>query len=672
MSLNSSLSIASSGLAALQSEMAVASQNVANANTAGYVVETSSVSSRTAGGQAGGVLLDLTTRSVNAALESSLYTQNAAVSALTTTSDALAPISALQGSTSADSGSSDTLSDDVGNLQSSLITVEADPSNVAGQQAVLSAAGALASNIRDTSAAYQTQRQAAQESIVTDVTTANTNLNLIGTLSREIAGERINGISTADLENQRASAMTALSNVLSVKFSETASGDMLVSTSNGLQLPTHSTSGPLSTSDATVTASSAYLAASPNDLPGITLAGRDITSSLTGGTLGANLALRDQVLPTMQAELDSYSQALATRFDAQGLTLFTDGTLPATTTAVAVTASLPGSTAITDGTDSSTSLSQTSDVYDSTGTRHADALGLTWSQVSGSADTWTVTASVNGTTSAAAEVVFNTDGTLASIAQQTNVGSTPATYGTAVDTSGAAAAFSVPASFSNGTSQSISVSLGEIDSTSGTTMATSADGAGSAATISSNSVTSTAGLAAAGQAGFAGVIQVNPVVTADPSLVRDGTHDVTGSSSGASAFTVNSSRGVDDATLIDRLINYSLGADAQTGVVQTAAASTGLGVNGSISTPYGGTSDLVSLATSVTSSQASTIDQASSDLTNETAIQTSVAAKIASVSGVSVDDEMSSIVALQNAYAANAKVVTTVQTMFTALLSAIN
>lgn len=671
MSLNSSLSIASSGLAALQSEMAVASQNVANANTAGYVVEASSVSSRTAGGQAGGTVLGLTTRTVNAALESSLYTQNAAVSALTTTSNALAPISALQGSTSADSGSSDTLSDDVGNLQTSLITLEADPSNAAGQQAVLTAAGSLTANIRDTSAAYQVQRQSAQEAIVTDVATANTNLNLIGSLSRKIVGERIDGISTADLENQRASAMTALSTVLAVNFSETAGGDMLVSTSNGLPLPTHSTSGPLSTSDATVTASSAYLAASPNELPSITIAGKDVTTSLTGGTLGANLALRDQVLPTMQAELDSYSQALATRFDAQGLTLFTDGTSPTQTGTITVTASLPGSTAIQDGTAQVTSLSQTSDIYDSKGIKQAGALALTWTQVSG--NTWTVTAGVNGATTAAAEVVFGSDGTLASVAPQTNLGKSPATYsGTPINTSGAAADLTFPVTFSSGTSQVISVSLGEIDSTSGTTMATATDGTGAEATIASDSVTSTATPLAASQPGFAGLIRVNPAITADPSLVRDGSHDVTASASGASAFDTNTARGTNDTTLIDRLLNFSLGGNVQTGVSQTAAASTGLGVNGTLSTPYSGTSDLLSLAATVTSSQALTINQASSDLTNETAVQTSMTAKIASVSGVSVDDEMSSIVALQNAYAANAKVVSAVQTMFSALISAIS
>ena len=54
------------------------------------------------------------------------------------------------------------------------------------------------------------------------------------------------------------------------------------------------------------------------------LGGTDVTGQLRGGQIGANIALRDTTLPTDQAELDEFAQNLASRFDAQGLTLFTD------------------------------------------------------------------------------------------------------------------------------------------------------------------------------------------------------------------------------------------------------------------------------------------------------------------------------------------------------------
>jgi flagellar hook-associated protein 1 FlgK len=477
MGLSASLAIATSGLSAVQSEMAVASQNIANATTAGYAVEQSSLSSRTAGGQVSGVVVGLTGRTIDTALENSLYAQNATVSALTTTTSALTTISALQGSTSADSGSSATLSDQVGNLQASLISLDSNPGSSVQQQAVITAAGALTSTINSTAATYQTARQAAQESIIDEVGTANSGLQLIGSLSVQITQGRANGISTVDLENQRSAAMTSLSNVLSVRFKETSTGDMLVSTANGVSLPTHAASGPLATSDATIDASDAY----PNSIPAITLNGRDVTPSLTGGTLGANITLRDQTLPTMQAELDSFSQTLASRFDSAGVALFTDGS-----------------------------------------------------------------------------------GTVA--------GSSPM-QGSPV-----------------------------------------------------------------GQLGFSGSIQVSSTITSDPS-------------------------GMSDTTLIDGLLDNALGTVDKAGNTQTSVT-TGLGANGTLSAPYSGSS--------LTSSQASTIGQAASNLTNETAVQTALTTKVASVSGVSVDNEMASIVSLQNAYAANAKIVTAVQTMFSALLAAIS
>ena len=86
-------------------------------------------------------------------------------------------------------------------------------------------------------------------------------------------------------------------------------------------------------------------------------------------------------------------------------------------------------------------------------------------------------------------MTFNASGQIASIAQQTNVGSTPATYGAANTTTDSAASFTIPTTL-DGTSQTMTVDLGTIGSSSGTMMATDANGTGSNATISTDSVTS--------------------------------------------------------------------------------------------------------------------------------------------------------------------------------------
>ncbi|WP_339548845.1 FlgK family flagellar hook-associated protein, partial [Pseudomonas sp. RA_35y_Pfl2_P32] len=97
-------------------------------------------------------------------------------------------------------------------------------------------------------------------------------------------------------------------------------GDVQVFTSSGVQLPTR---GGTALSIATANAGSgAYYPG--GGLPGIMLDGQDVTAGMSGGQIGANITLRDQTIPTYQAEIDQFSQTLASRFDAQGLTLFSD------------------------------------------------------------------------------------------------------------------------------------------------------------------------------------------------------------------------------------------------------------------------------------------------------------------------------------------------------------
>ncbi|GAN53797.1 flagellar hook-associated protein FlgK [Tanticharoenia sakaeratensis] len=504
MGLTDALSIASSGLNATQYALTVASQNISNANTAGYSAEVANVSSRAANGIGNGVSSGSTTIVTNAALTNALYTQNASVAGLTTTSSALSTITSLQGSTSADSGSSGTLSDTLGNVQTALISLTSTPTNSAAQSTVISNAQTLCQTIQTLGNAYQSARQTAQDGIVSSVSSVNTDLTTIGSLSSQIMSLTASGGSTADLENQRNAALSSLSSELSINYTTSANGDMTITTTNGTVLPTHDydTSGaptvsstwPLSTQSASVSAGSAYPGTGSDALPGVTLNGRDVTSSLTGGTLGANITLRDTTLPTMQAQLDSFSSTLASRFDAQGMDLFT-----------------------------------------------------------------------------------------------TASGATPGT--------------------------------------------------------------STTETAPGGIVGLSQQITVNPSYVSDPSSLVGGTSGTT--------------------TAVQNVLSYAFGSTLADNSTQPDAPTTGLGVTGTLSTGYSGNTDILSLATALTANQAATANTASSGLTTAQTAQSSLSSKVASATGVSVDNEMANVVTLQNAYAANAKVVSAVQTMFTDLLNAV-
>jgi flagellar hook-associated protein 1 FlgK len=326
VSLGAALSIATGGLANINSQLTLASQNVANASTPGYSAEIGTQESLVADGEGLGVRTGPAIRNVDTALQAELFGQNATVAGLQTTQSALQAIDAVQGTP----GQGNDLASLIGNLQNQFSTLLNDPSNGAQQSAVVSAATNLAQNINQLSNAYTSQRQTAQDSIVTEVTTINNTLSTIGGLSNQIIALQAGGQSTADLENQRDAAVATLSQLVGVKTFAQPNGDLMITTTAGLTLPTHSTGNPLSTSDVNI---------APNDyypgggIPAIMLGGTDVTSQLQGGQIGANITLRDTTLPTDQAELDELSQNMATRFATNGLTLFTqpDGTVPTNT-----------------------------------------------------------------------------------------------------------------------------------------------------------------------------------------------------------------------------------------------------------------------------------------------------------------------------------------------------
>lgn len=507
MSLNSALSIATGGLANVSAQLALVSQNVANAGTPAYAVETSTQESLTADGVGLGVHTGLATLQINQALNASLTQQNAVVSGLTTTQTALQSIDTVLGTV----GQADDLGSQLSALQNQFSTLLNDPSNATQQSAVVQAASTLASGINSLSAAYTQQRQNAELGLVSQVATLNQTLATIGQLSDQIIAAAPVGESTADLENQRNAAVRTLSNLVGIKTIQQSNGDLLIFTNGGLALPTHGDADPFSITAASTQPGSYYPG---GGLSGVMLGGADVTSSLTGGQIGANVTLRDQTLPTDQAELDEFSENLSTRFAAQGLTLFTDLT-----------------------------------------------------------------------------------------------GAVPSSTGTPVQSS---------------------------------------------------------------YVGYSAAIQVNPTVVASPSLVRDGTDTITGSSSGATAFTPNPTGGpAGFTTLISRVLNYALGSQVQTGVAQPAFNTTGLGPDGTLSAPtLAGATTLSGYATDMVALQSQQSATTTSQLTTEQAVQTGIAAQVNTVSGVNMDTEMSQMITLQNAYGANAKVITAMQTMFSQLLQA--
>ena len=312
MDLNTALNIANSGLAAVNAQLAVTSQNVGNASTPGYATETVAQSALTAGGLGEGVATGPAVLTTDPQLQASVLSQSADVAGQQVTSDALASLDALQGTT----GAGNDLASQLGALSNAFTVLGSDPADQTQQGAVVQAAQTLAAGIQNQAGGYAKARQTAQNGLVTDVAALNTAVQAVGTLSRQIVAAQATGISTADLQVQLNVQEQAASQLSGMKFIAQGNGSVLA-IQGGSQVDIDGPSpGPFSLAQATLGTGSAA--------PPVLLQGQAITSQITSGSIGAQLTLRDTTIPTLQAGLDQFAGTLADRFSNQGLALFTN------------------------------------------------------------------------------------------------------------------------------------------------------------------------------------------------------------------------------------------------------------------------------------------------------------------------------------------------------------
>jgi flagellar hook-associated protein 1 FlgK len=506
MTLTSSLSIATGGLANIGQQMTVISNNIANASTPGYAEEISTQTSLTASGQGMGVLTGAVVRQINLQLQAQAFQQNATVAGLQTTQAALQPVDAAQGTP----GQGSDLASVLGNLQTAFTSLQGNPASSAAQVQVVNAAGALAGQINNLSTAYTTARQNAQNNIQSGLTQLNSAIATVSTLTDKIIAAQQGGQSTADLQNQRDAAMTTMSSLMGVNFIRQPNGG-LIAASGGLTITLTAPPPQFTMANSTISQQTYYPG---GGIQGIMLGGTDVTSGITGGAIGANIALRDQTLPTYQGELDEFANTLQSRFSSQGLQLFT---------------------------------------------------------------------TPQGGTSTVTPIPVQT-----------------------------------------------------------------------------------------GYVGYAGTIAVNPAVQSNPAAVRDGNVTVAGSPTGAAAFTPNPSGGPASFDgLINNLLTYALGAQAQAGVAQAAPNVAGLGPLGNLSAPFGTPQTLSSFASTLVATQSADVSTTTTQLATETSVQTALQAQVSSSSGVNTDTELSNMVALQNSYGANARIVAAAQAMWTQLITSV-
>jgi flagellar hook-associated protein 1 FlgK len=300
--LNGSLSIALSALLVNQQELETSANNVANANTPGFSRQRPDLvpgDPVVIGGLTIGTGVDLqkleSLRDPILELRIQQETQNQG--RLDSTLGALQQLQV--GFSGTDSG----IGDSITKFFDSLQQLSTDPTNVSLRQAVLTAAGNLATGFNTEAQHLQSQRSNLDLNVVETVNQVNTLTAQIAGLNKQIATLENVHENAGLFIDQRNEAIRQLSGLIDVSVTKTESS-VTLTTSNGTAL---------------VAGDKSFQLTAQISAPGIhsVFAGTvDITASITAGKLGGLLNVRDRIIPSFQNSLDQLAAGLANALNA--------------------------------------------------------------------------------------------------------------------------------------------------------------------------------------------------------------------------------------------------------------------------------------------------------------------------------------------------------------------
>ncbi|MGO3933919.1 flagellar hook-associated protein FlgK [Rhodopseudomonas pseudopalustris] len=624
MSLGDALSIAMSGLRANQASMSLVSSNVANAETPGYIRKTADQVTVNTGSTGSSVNVAGVNRQLDEYIQAQLRLETSGASYASLKSDFLQQLQGIYGNPA----SSGTLEDTFNALTSAVQALATSPDSQSARIGVINAAQAFSSQLNSMSNAIQGLRGAAETGIADTVNTANNLLRQIAEINNQLRTNPLGGTSTdsatASLLDQRDSYITQLSQMMDIRVTFNGMNQATVFTGSGVQLVGNEAATLTFNAQGTVTPSTLWdpqqnLFTLGSLRVGYSNGGSiDITSQVKSGEIAAYLEVRDKLMVEAQNQLDELAAS-------------TSKALSDKTTAGTVITPAPAPQA---GFNLDASNLKNGNVMRVTVT---DAMTGTKRNISiVRIDDVSVLPLPNSTTNDPNDTVvgidFSTPGT---VIAQLNAALNP--YN--VIFTGSATSINVlnNAGFST------------ISAASVTTTQTALTGNGVEVPLfTDNGAAYTGSISATGWqiTGLAQRLTVNSSLVSDPSrLVVYNTSPTTPSG--------DSTR----ADFLSHQLNKS---------VFYYSPKTGVG---STNAPYKGS--LLSYMQQFTSQQGAQAQTAKQVSDGQTVVLNTLQKKFDAASGVNMDEEMAHLLALQNAYSANARVMSTINEMYSVLMQAI-
>jgi flagellar hook-associated protein 1 FlgK len=628
MSLGDALAIAMAGLRANQAAMTLVSSNVANAETPGYVEKSTDQVTTNTGSTGSGVNVNGVNRQLDQYVQTQLRTETSGASYASLRSDYLQQLQSIYG----DPNSTGTLENAFNGLTTAVQALGTSPDSQSARISVVNAAQSMAQQLNSMSQGIQTLRGAAENGINNDVNTANALMKEIADINNHVQSNPLGGTSTdaatASLLDQRDQDITQLSQLMDIKVATNSNNQVTISTGSGVELVGNQAATLSFNPQGTVTPTTTYSSnASQSALGAITVSyanggSVNLTNTIKSGEIAAYVDLRDNTLVQAQNQLDQFAGSLSSALS--------DTTTVGTPTTVGT---------------------QTGYNVDLTGLQTGNTVNVTYTDTATNTqhtvsivrvDDPSVLPLPNSTTADPNDKVVGIDFSQnpSTVLAQLNA----ALNGSNVRFTG------TPAAPANPTSLNVlnSPNFSTINSASTTITQTSlTSGTPQLPLFTDNGTPFTGAVGATGsqQTGLAGRLTVNAGLVADPSrLVVYNTSPLTPSGDGTRANFIT-----------QQLTNATFLYSPQGGV-------------GSASAPFKGT--LLSYMQQFTSAQGAQAQTASQLSDGQNVVLSTLQAKFTTTSGVNIDEEMAHLLSLQNAYAANARVMSTVNQMYQTLMQA--
>lgn len=616
MGLSSALAIAMSGLSANQAALSITSSNIANSQTTGYVAEKTNTTEISSGTYGNSVQVTGVNRDLDLFIQSQLRTETSGGAYADQMSNILNQLQSVYG-TPGGAGSIETA---LSNFTSALQAISTSSGTSSSQSAALAAAQNLAQSLNSTTQGIQALRTNVNQDIGNCVTQANAAMSTIANINSQLQGMSPNDPTAATLEDQRDTAINTLSQLMDVQ-TVTNGNQVNVLTGNGVQLVSGGVASTMSfSSPGQLNANSLY-STDPSQsgvgsltiaLPGGSATDMVASKAISSGQIAADLNLRDNVLVQAQTQVDQLAATISSSMS-DTTTAGTAVTGPPAGFSLDTSAMQPGNTI---------NLSYT----DATGVQHQ----LQIVDVSDSS----VLPLKNAPNANPQVLGVNFSGGMSSVVSQLNA---------ALNANGIQ--FSNP---SGNTLNVVGAGNATLNAASTTTTATQLqDGSSALPLFTDGTSLYTGAVTAAGSqmTGYAGRITVNPALLSNPSAL--------------SIYNTSPQTAAGDTTRSDYLFNQLSNATF------SYSPQTGLG---SAATPFSGT--ITSYLQQFLSQQGAAATQATNLQQGQDVVVSTLQQKFNSTSGVNLDTEMSNLIQLQNAYAANAHVMSVIQSMMNTLLQA--